>query len=162
MFLYSQSWTSKYFFPSWKLQKVEATVQVMCDKCHGFFRKSCCSRHGKLCMLNFEVRLQALSSHFQKKEPADYDSYPDDFKSCIVGTMLNDEIGKISQVDKMTLLFGSRLFDRSKRKLDMIGEVQQFIRMEMRKLGWLLGLGLGLGLQLLNEKKICTLNIKMG
>ena len=86
-------------------------------------------------MLNFEVRLQALSSHFQKKEPADYDSYPDDFKSCIVGTMLNDEIGKISQVDKMTLLFGSRLFDRSKRKLDTIGEVQQFIRMEMRKLG---------------------------
>ena len=76
--------------------------------------------------------------------------------------MLNDEIGKISQVDKMTLLFGSRLLDRSKRKLDTIGEVQQFIRMEMRKLGWLLGLGLGLGLQLLNEKKICTLNIKMG
>ena len=67
-------------------------------------------------MLNFEVRLQALSSHFQKNEPADYDSYPDDFKSCIIGTVLNDEIGKIFQVDKMILLFGCRLFDRSKRK----------------------------------------------
>ena len=30
-------------------------------------------------MLNFEVRLQALSLHFQKNEPADYDSYPDAF-----------------------------------------------------------------------------------
>ena len=45
-------------------------------------------------MLNFEVRLQALSLHFQKNESADYDSYPNDFKSCIIGTMLNDEIGK--------------------------------------------------------------------
>ena len=31
---------------------------------------------------------------------------------------------------------------KKKRKHDTIGEVQQFIRMEMRKLGWLLGLGL--------------------
>ena len=56
-------------------------------------------------MLNFEVRLQALSLHFQKNEPADYDSYPDAFKSCIIGTMLNDEIGKICKVDKMILLY---------------------------------------------------------
>ena len=56
-------------------------------------------------MLNFEVRLQALSLHFQKNEPADYDSYPNDFKSCIIGTMLNDEIGKICKVDKIMLLY---------------------------------------------------------
>ena len=51
-------------------------------------------------MLNFEVRLQALSLHFQKNEPAAYESYPNDFKSCIIGTMLNDEIGKTYKVDK--------------------------------------------------------------
>ena len=126
----------------------------MCDKCHGFFQKSCYSCHSKLCMLNFEVRLQVLSLHFQKNSRADYDSYTDDFKSCIIGTVLVDEIGKICKVDKMILLFGCRLFDRSRRKLDKIGEMQQFIRMEMRKLGSLL--------QLFNEKDILRIKHKNG
>ena len=57
-------------------------------------QKSYYSRHSKLCILNFEVRLQALSLHFLKNEPVDYNSYLDDFKSCIIGTMLNDDIVK--------------------------------------------------------------------
>ena len=97
-------------------------------------------------MLNFEVRLQALSLHFQKNEPADYDSYPNDFKSCIIGAMLNDEIGKTYKVDKLILIFGCRLFNRYRRKLEKIGEAQQFIRMKIRKLGSLL--------QVFNEKEI--------
>lgn len=58
--------------------------------------------------------------------------------------MLNDDTGKICKVDKMILLVGCRLFDQSRHKLDKIGEVQQFVRTEMRKLGSLL--------QLFNEK----------
>ena len=103
-------------------------------------------------MLNFEVRLQGLSLHFQNNEPADYDSYPDDFKSCIIGTMLHDEIGQICKVDKMILLVECRLFDRSRRKPDKIGEEQQIIRMEMHKLGSLL--------QLLNENEILRIKYK--
>ena len=126
----------------------------MCDKCYGFFQKYCYSRDTKLCMLNFEVRLQALTLHFQKHKPADFDSYPNDFKSCIIGTMLNDEIGKIYKVDKLILIFGCRLFDRSRRKLEKIGEVQQFIRMKMRKLGSLL--------QVFNEKELLRIEYKNG
>ena len=105
-------------------------------------------------MLNFEVRLQGLSLHFQNHEPADYDSYPDDFKSCIIGTMLHYEIGQICKVDKMILLVECRLFDRSRLKPDKIGEVQQIIRIEMHKLGSLL--------QLLNENEILRIKYKNG
>lgn len=90
----------------------------MCDKCYGFLKKSYYSRHSKLYMLNFEFRPHALSLHVLKNETADYDSFPDDFKSCINGTMLNDDTGKICEVDKMILLVGCRPFDRSRRKLD--------------------------------------------
>ena len=58
--------------------------------------------------------------------------------------MLNDDTDKICKVDKMILLVGCPLFDRSRLKLDKIGEVQQFVRTEMCKLGS--------SLQLLNEK----------
>ena len=68
--------------------------------------------------------------------------------------MLNDEIGEICKVHKMTLLSGCRLFDQSWHKLGKIGEVQQFIRMEMRKLGLLL--------QLFNEKEILRIKYKNG
>ena len=84
----------------------EDLCEVMCDKCYGFFQKSYHSCLSKLCMLNFEVRPQALRLHFLKNQPADYDSYPDDFKSCIIGTMLSDDTGKICKVDKTILLFG--------------------------------------------------------
>ena len=77
-------------------------------------------------MLKFEVRPEALSLQFFKNEPADYGSYPDEFKSCIIGAMFNGDTGKIFKVDKMILLFGCRLFDRSRCKLYKIGEVKQF------------------------------------
>ena len=105
-------------------------------------------------MLNFEVRLQTLSLYFQKNQPADYDSYLDDFKSFIIGTMLNDEIDKICKFGKMIPLFDCRLFDWSRCKLDKIGEVQQVIRMEMCKLGSLL--------HLFNEKEILRSKYKNG
>ena len=66
--------------------------------------------------------------------------------------MLNDEIVKICKVDKMILLFGCQVFDRS--RLDKIGEVQQFVQMEMRKLSSLL--------QLFNEKEILRIKYKNG
>ena len=84
----------------------EDPCKVMCDKCYGVFQKLYYSRHSKLCMLDFEVRPQALSLHFLNNEPADYDSYPDDFKSCKTGTMLNDDAGKTCKVDKMVLIVG--------------------------------------------------------
>ena len=97
--------------------------------------------------LDWTLKLQLL-----KNEPAEYDLYPDDFKSCIIGTMLNDEIVKICKVDKKILLFGCQVFDRSRLKLDKIGEVQQFVQMEMRKLSSLL--------QLFNEKEILSITYK--
>ena len=111
----------KFFFQVEKCKKLKQPCEVMCDKCHGFFQKSCYSRHSKLSILNFEVILQPLSLHFQKNELADYDSYPDDFKPDIIGAILHDKIGKICKVDKMILLFDCRLFDWSRRKLDKIG-----------------------------------------
>ena len=73
----------------------EDPCEVMCDKCYGFFQKCYCSRQSQLCMLNFGISPQALRLQFLKNEPADYDSYPNDFKSCIIGTMLNNDTGKI-------------------------------------------------------------------
>ena len=54
----------------------------------------------------------------------------------------------------MILLFGCRVLDRSRCKLDKICEVQQFVRIERRKLGSLL--------QLFNEKQIPRIKYKNG
>ena len=99
--------------------------------------------------LDWTLKLQLL-----KNEPAEYDLYQDDFKSCLIGTMLNDEIVKICKVDKKILLFGCQVFDRSRLKLDKIGEVQQFVQMEMRKFSSFL--------QLFNEKEILRIKYKNG
>ena len=68
--------------------------------------------------------------------------------------MLNDEIVKICKVDKMILLFGCRVFDRSRLKLDKIGEKKQIVQMEMRKLSSLL--------QLFNVKEILCIKYNIG
>ena len=106
----------------------------MCDKCNGFFSKSYYSRHRQLCRSNFEVTPLPVSLHFLKNAPKDFYSYPESYRRNIVGTILNDEIGTLCKTDEMILLVGCRLYDKSKRKVDKIAEVQRYVRAEMRKL----------------------------
>ena len=53
---------------------------------------------------------------------------------------------KLTKLINFILIFGCRLFNRYRRKIEKIGEAQQFTRMKMRKLGSLL--------QVFNEKEI--------
>ena len=106
---------------------------VMCDQCHGFFAKTYFARHVDICKKDFVGPVLPISIPLMQNSKL-IEEYSVEYRKNILSTIRDDVVGTIAKTDKMILTVGARLYDKSKRKMDKVAEVQRYVRSEMRRL----------------------------
>ena len=101
-------------------------IVVMCDKCNGFFAKTYFSRHVNICKRTFSAPVLPITMPLLINSALIGDLSPE-FKKNILGTIRDDKVGTIVKTDRMILIVGARLYDKTRRKLDKITEVQRHV-----------------------------------
>ena len=123
--------------PTFERERAPRTIKddtklVMCSGCESFISSSFWSKHHSNCNGLSSKRRDAVRVGLLKS--IDNGSVTEEFSSSILQSFKNDAIGNICRTDPVILNIGTRLFDKSKKKLDKLSEVKQSVRTDMRRL----------------------------
>jgi len=109
--------------------KANSSELLMCSVCNGFYAKSYVGRHRKTCSAE---SASAATSYPIKLLTCK--NVTDKFKEVVLCHFYNDEVGSMCQSDDAIILFGSKMFDKSKGKHDKKNEVRKTVMADMRRL----------------------------
>ena len=97
---------------------------VLCGKGKGFYSKSYFSRHKKICTGDLAEEPNAVSIKLLTDCTVPIDA-KDNFKSEIVYSLANDEIGNICKTDSSIIAFGSWQYRKLNGRKDKKAEVRK-------------------------------------
>jgi hypothetical protein len=110
---------------------LDAEEIVACGKCSGIYARKYFGRHKNRCI--------AESVYVPKPLPMDLlkvsnSEVSEDFKVNILSRFMSDTVGQMCRSDSAIITFGSRLYEKLKRKKDKQAEVKKSVMTDMRRI----------------------------
>ena len=107
---------------------------VMCDVCECFISRGFFYRHRRRCSDGSPVSCPIAASVLSRLTS----TFSEDFNSKILANLKDDAVGIICKADSGILFFGSRLFEKLKRKKDKDFQVRNTVKQDtVRRMGTL-------------------------
>ena len=106
---------------------------VMCDKCHSFISRGYFYKHKKKNVLIENSNCRPVMANILL--PHSTATYCADFKSKVLSNIKNDNIGLACKSDSGIVFFGSRMFEKLKRKVDKEFQIRNTVKLDMCRIG---------------------------